>query len=159
MACGIFCFWLKLFLSIVAFQCCVSFCHTTKWICMKCEVLVAQPSPTLCDPMDCSPPGSSLRGILQARILEWVAIVFSRQFSLPRDETQVSRIAGKILFCLSQQGSPESATRAQISPLVWVSFPFRPQQSIEQNSLCYTVSSHELPILYIIWTVYIQHLV
>ena len=39
--------------------------------------LVAQSCPTLCDPMDCSPPGSSVHGILQARILEWVAISFS----------------------------------------------------------------------------------
>ena len=39
----------------------------------------------LCDPMGCSPPGSSIHGILQARILEWVAISFSRGFSRPRD--------------------------------------------------------------------------
>ena len=39
---------------------------------------VAQSCPTLCDPIDCSPPGSSVHGILQARILEWVAISFSR---------------------------------------------------------------------------------
>ena len=54
----------------------------------------AQSCPTLCDPVDCSPPGSSLRGILQARILEWVAISFSRRSSQPRDRTQVSRTAG-----------------------------------------------------------------
>ena len=40
---------------------------------------------TLCDPMDCSPPGSSVHGILQARILEWVAMPFSRESSQPRD--------------------------------------------------------------------------
>ena len=40
----------------------------------------------LCDPVDCSPPGSSIHGILQARLLEWVAISFSRGSSLPRDE-------------------------------------------------------------------------
>ena len=50
-------------------------------------VLVAQSCPTLCDPMDCSPPGSSVHGILQARILEWVAISFSRGSSQPRDKT------------------------------------------------------------------------
>ena len=44
----------------------------------------------LCDPMDCSPPGSSVRGILQARMLEWVAIPFSRGPSPPRDWTHVS---------------------------------------------------------------------
>ena len=43
-----------------------------------------------CDPMDCSPAGSSAYGILQARILEWVAIPFSRGSSPPRDRTQVS---------------------------------------------------------------------
>ena len=42
------------------------------------EVLVAQLCATLCDPLDCSPPGSSAHGILQARTLEWVAILFSR---------------------------------------------------------------------------------
>ena len=45
---------------------------------------------TFCDPMDCSSPGSSVHEILQARILEWVAIFFSRWSSPPRDQTQVS---------------------------------------------------------------------
>ena len=45
----------------------------------------AQPCPTLCDPTDCSPPGSSVRGISQARILEWVAVPSSRGSSRPRD--------------------------------------------------------------------------
>ena len=53
-------------------------------------VLVAQLCPTLCDPMDCTPPGSSVHGILQARILECVAISFSRGSSLPRDRTCIS---------------------------------------------------------------------
>ena len=47
--------------------------------------------------MDCSPPGSSVHGILQARILEWVAIPFSRGSCQPRDQTQVSHIAGGFL--------------------------------------------------------------
>ena len=55
---------------------------------------VAQPYPTLCDPMDCSLPGS-IHGIFQARILEWVAISFSRGSSRPRDRTQVSRLVGR----------------------------------------------------------------
>ena len=49
----------------------------------------------LCDPMDCSLPGSSLHGILQARVLEWVVISFSRASSLPRDWTLVSGIPGR----------------------------------------------------------------
>ena len=59
------------------------------------ESEVAQSCLTLCDPMDCSPPGSSVHGIFQARVLEWVAISFSRGSSQPRDRTQVSRIAGR----------------------------------------------------------------
>ena len=50
-------------------------------------VCVFQSCPTLCEPMNCSPPGSSDRGILQARILEWVAISFSRVSSRPRGQT------------------------------------------------------------------------
>ena len=61
----------------------------------RSESEVAQSCPTLCDPMDCSPPGSSAHGILQARILEWVAISFSRGSSRPRDQTQLSHIAGR----------------------------------------------------------------
>ena len=55
----------------------------------------AQSCPTLCDPMNCNPPGSSVHGILQARILEWVAVASSRGSTLLRDRTQVSRIAGR----------------------------------------------------------------
>ena len=50
--------------------------------------------------MDCSPPGSSVHGILQARILEWVAISFSRGSSQPRNRTQVSGIAGYVCLRL-----------------------------------------------------------
>ena len=53
-------------------------------VCMYVCMLVAQSCPTLCDPMDCSSPGSSVYGILQARKLEWVAIPFSRGYSQPR---------------------------------------------------------------------------
>ena len=62
---------------------------------LNCTSEVAQSCPTLCDPGDCSPPGSSVHGILQARILEWVAISFSRGSSGPRDRTPVSHIAGR----------------------------------------------------------------
>ena len=57
--------------------------------------MYAQSCPTLCNPMDCSPPGSSVHGIFQARILERDAISFSRGSSWPRDWTQVSCIAGR----------------------------------------------------------------
>ena len=64
-------------------------------ILVKSESEVAQSCPTLRDPMDCSLPGSSVHGILQARVLEWVAISFSRGSSWPRDRTWVSRIPGR----------------------------------------------------------------
>ena len=56
---------------------------------------VTQSCPTLCDPMDCNLPGSSIHGIFQARVLEWAAISFSRGSSQPRDRTQVSYIADR----------------------------------------------------------------
>ena len=56
---------------------------------------VAQSSPTLCHPMDPNLPGSSVRGIFQARVLEWVAIFFSRGSSPPSNQARVSRIAGR----------------------------------------------------------------
>ena len=59
------------------------------------KVFVAQSCPTLCDPMDCSPPGSSVRGIFQAKILEWVAVPSSRGSFRPGDRTRVSCIAGR----------------------------------------------------------------
>ena len=59
------------------------------------ESEVAQSCPTLCDPMDCSLSGSSVHGIFQARVLEWIAISFSRGSSRPRNQTRVSLIAGR----------------------------------------------------------------
>ena len=60
-------------------------CYFIQWNIWLC--LVAQSYPTLCDPMDCSTPGFSVHGILSARILEWVAIFFSRGSSWPSDRT------------------------------------------------------------------------
>ena len=65
---------------------------------------VAQSCPTLCDPRDCSPPGSSVCGILQARILEWVSRPFSRGSSWPRDQTQVFctalEVSSEVFYCV-----------------------------------------------------------
>ena len=68
--------------------------------------LVIQSCPTLCDPIDCSPPGSSFHGILQARILEWVAIPFSRGSPWPRDQTQVSCMAGRFFTIWAMREAP-----------------------------------------------------
>ena len=61
----------------------------------KKESEVVQSCPTVCDAMDCSLPGSSVHGIFQAIVLEWIAISFSRGSSQPRARTQVSRIVDR----------------------------------------------------------------
>ena len=65
------------------------------WRKEKKESEVAKLCPNLCNPMDCSLPGSFAHGIFQARVLEWVAISFFRGSSRPRDQTRVSHIAGR----------------------------------------------------------------
>ena len=69
-------------------------------------VQLLQLCPTVCDPMDCSLPSSSVHGILQAKILEWVAIPFSRISSQTKDRTRVSLHCRRILYYLSHQGRP-----------------------------------------------------
>ena len=81
--------WLRIHLSL---ESCVCVC-----VCV-CVCSVAQSGPILCNPMDCSPPGFSVHGIFQARILEWIAISFSRGSSWPRDQTCVSYIS-----CIGRQ--------------------------------------------------------
>ena len=68
----------------------------TWWKVMKSESEFTQLCPTLFDPMDCSPPGSSIHTVFQATILEWVAVFFSRGSSRPRGRTQVSGIVGRL---------------------------------------------------------------
>ena len=68
--------------------------------------LVSESCPTFCDRMDCSPPGSSVHWIFQARILEWVAISFSRGSSWPRDRTQVYCIGRWILYHWATREAP-----------------------------------------------------
>ena len=71
---------------------------------------VAQLCPTLCNPMDCSPPASSIHGIFQARVLEWGAIAFSRGSSRLRDRTLVSHFAGRG-FTSEPPGKPQTSGR------------------------------------------------
>ena len=102
---------------------------------------VTQSCPTLCDPMNCSLPGSSIHWILQARILEWVAISSSRGSSRLRDRTRTSCIAErfftKISFVLVTQSCPTLCDPMDCSPpdssvhgilqariLEWVAIPF-----------------------------------
>ena len=68
--------------------------YVLRFLCMSICCLVAESCLILCDPMDCSSQGSSVHGITQTRILEWVAISFSRGSSGPKDWTCVSTLAG-----------------------------------------------------------------
>ena len=77
-------------------------CHVK----VKSESEVAQLCPTLCDPMDCSLPGSSVHGIFQAIVLEWISISFSRGSSQPRDQTQVSHIVDRCLTIWATREAP-----------------------------------------------------
>ena len=69
----------------------------------KVKVKVTQLYPTLCDPLDYNLPGSSLHGIVQARVLEWIAIPFSRGSAQPRDRIQDLLHCRQILYCLGHK--------------------------------------------------------
>ena len=101
----------------------------------KVKVLVTQSCPTLCDPMDCSPPGFSIHGILQERILEWIAIPFSRESSWPRDWTQV--------FCIASRFFAVWATREAQSVKSWTSKP-----NLYDISFSYWVTLHHSSIVF-----------
>ena len=69
--------------------------HVSMCVCTQTLSTCAQSCPTVCDPVNCRPPGFSVHGIRQAKILEWEAVSFSRVSSQLRDETQVSCVAGR----------------------------------------------------------------
>ena len=75
--------------------------HYFASMCVCVCLLVTQSCLTLCDPMNHSPPEFSIHGILQARILDWIAIPFSRGSSWPRDRTLVSCITGRFFTTLA----------------------------------------------------------
>ena len=89
---------------------------------------------TLCDPMDCSPPGSFVHGILQARILEWVAMPYSRGICPIQELNRGLLHCRRFLYCLSHQGSPRIL---EWRILEWIAFPFPgefPDPGIELES-------------------------
>ena len=137
---------------------------------------VAQLCLTLCDPMDCSLPGSSVHGIFQVRVLEWVAISFSRESSQPKDRTWVSHVAGRH-FTIWATREVQAVLRAPFSfPLAaGTKFPAVAPQSLAWNSvpsmcpsftlrllqcmsyflrplLCSPHSSHHVLLLVHVWT-------
>ena len=106
----------------------------------KSEVLVTQSCLTL------SPPGSSVHGVFQARVLEWVAVPFSRGSSRPRDWTWVSCIAGKFFTIWAIRETDKCRCDRCAFPLknknktkTWLCFPIRPN-SLDSLSLCETFS-------------------
>jgi len=111
--------WLLLDVSPLYLHCCCS---------------VAQSCPTFCDPMDCSPPGSSVYGIFQARILEWAAISFSRGSSWPRDRTLITCIAGRF-FTAEPQGKPLVPSPNLLLPHnIWTKEPSTNQHQRENTN-------------------------
>ena len=88
-------------------------------VCVCVCVWVAQLCPPLCDPMDCSLPGSSVHGILQARIPEWLAMPFSRGFFWLRDQTWVSHIAGRFFTIWATKEAKRSYTVFSLSFSGW----------------------------------------
>ena len=81
------------------------------------SVIYSVVSNSFCNPVSCSPPDSSVHGILQARTLEWVAIPFSRGSSRPRDQTRVSCIAGRPFLIWANRGALTSPK----GTLIWES--------------------------------------
>ena len=106
------------------------------FICKEMELKLAQSCLTLCDPMDCSPPGSSAHGILQARVLGWVATPFSRGSSQPKDLTRVSCITGGFInIC---------ATREAQKTCWWTCFSFI--WEIKRDQSCRSLYSFRFPV-------------
>ena len=120
---------------------------------VKSESEVTQSHPTLCDPMDCSLPGSAVHGIFQARVLEWVAIAFSDLIFTPRLFLFLLFIyliliklfilywtmANKNIVIVSGEQRRDSAIHIHVSIPHQTPLPSRVPHNIEQSSLCYTV--------------------
>ena len=87
--------------------------------------------------MDCSPPGSSIHGIFQARILEWVAIAFSRGSSQPRDWTQVSCITGRFFTYWATREALNLGMACHFSKMCYMWF-------LPQNHFCLTLWTLEI---------------
>ena len=128
------------------------------------KVLVAQPCPTLCDPMACSPPRSSVHGILQARILEWIAISFLQKSFLIQGSNPGHLHCRQILYCLSHQGGPviwdhlpnkvvvvQSLSSIQLFVIPWT--------AARQVSLSFTISRSLLKLLSIESVMSFNHLI
>ena len=137
-----------------------------------CTCSVAKLCLTLCEPMDCSPPGSSVHGILQARVLEWVTIPPSRGSSQPRNQTRISYVScigRQVLLLLVPLGKPiyiyiceyiyiysyKLPSLLSLPPIP-PSHRCRLSQSAGLGSLCYGTASHLLSIVHVGVYIYIS---
>ena len=102
----------------------VGYCPFHSNLKVKVKVLVAQLCLSFWDPADCSPPGSTVHGILQARILEWVAIPFSRGSSQPRDRTWVFCIVGGLFLIWATREASSQTVQHRISAVLHEIFFF-----------------------------------
>ena len=104
---------------------------------VESKVLVTHSCLTLCDPMYCSPSGSSVHEILQAGILEWVAIHFSRGSSGPRDGPRVSCIAGRFFPIWAPREALNNKTSSPHIPAGTISGASRTSEHFHQPSLSF----------------------
>ena len=115
---------------------------------------IAQSYMTLCDPMDCSPPGSSVHGTFHARILEWVAISSFRRSSQPRDRTHISRVSFIGRHILYHWATWEAPTHAlyQYAPPEWYIFYNRwTYIDMWLSPKVHSIHWDSLLVLYILW--------
>ena len=117
-------------IRVVDFPTSFSVCSDGNYTSMSICAKLLQLSPTLCDSMDYSPEGSSVHGILQARILEWVAMPSSRGSSWSRDRTTSTYIAGRFFTTESPSQGTHFAGRSSLGSLaewdltsLWLPFP------------------------------------
>ena len=153
--------------NIVDLQCCVSFSCTAKWFictCMCAKLL--QSCPTLCDPTDCSPSGSSVHGILQARILESVAMPSSRGLPDPGIEPTSHKSPALVGWIFTTSTTWEALRYTYIHIYIYkmciyiyifffcIIFHWKLLQDIECSFLYYRVDPCWLSILYIVVCVF-----
>ena len=166
-------FWSFFFLMfnwrIIALQCCIDFCHRTisisykyVYLCIYIHIYERVSLSVVSDPMDYNLPGSSVYGISQVRILEWVAIPLSRGFSQPRDGTQVCYIAGRFFTVWTIREAQKEGRQTPgvilmlwLTPPSWASLLPPPSGPLghhrgQAGSLCYKAASHQLATLHLV---------
>ena len=116
--------WIQVYVWFESLLSTWNYHNIANWLWKK-ESEVTQLCPTPCDPTDCSLPGSSVHGVFQARVLEWVASSFSRGSSRPRDWTQVSHTVGRCFTIW--------ATRKLKCPTLWPHGLYSPWNSPSQS--------------------------